>query len=474
VLNALQKGREEAMPIETLNPATGESLRTFDSLTKDQIEACISRAATAYAAHRLTSFKERAEKMRRAGEILTERKRELGELMTTEMGKPLKAGIAEAEKCASACSYYADNAERMLAPRDVETAGGAGAVYFQPIGPVLAVMPWNFPLWQVFRFAAPALMAGNVGLLKHSSNVPQCALAIEEILRGAGFDNGEFQTLLIGSAEIATIIADSRIAAVTLTGSEGAGRSVGEAAGRALKKTVLELGGSDPFIVMPSADVEAAAATAVTARMINNGQSCIAAKRFIVHAAVYDQFVERFVAGVRAVKVGDPMDEATQLGPLATASIRDELAEQVDKTVSAGAKVLCGGRKIEGRGFFYEPTVLADIPKSSPADEQELFGPVASLWKANDIDHAIDIANSSRFGLGASVWTENPAERERFIRDIQSGLVFINGMVASEPGLPFGGVKDSGYGRELGDFGILEFVNIKSVKLAAEQASDTE
>jgi succinate-semialdehyde dehydrogenase/glutarate-semialdehyde dehydrogenase len=463
------------MPIETRNPATGETLRTFDALTKDQIEASISRAAAAYSAHRLTSFTERAEKMRWAGEILIERKKELGELMTIEMGKPIKAGIAEAEKCASACSYYADNAERMLAPRDVVTSGGVGAVYFQPIGPVLAVMPWNFPLWQVFRFAAPALMAGNVGLLKHSSNVPQCALAIEEILRDAGFDNGEFQTLLIGSAEIAAIIGDARIAAVTLTGSEGAGRSVGEAAGRALKKTVLELGGSDPFIVMPSADVESAAATAVTARMINNGQSCIAAKRFIVHAAVYDQFIERFVAGVKGVKVGDPMDEATQLGPLATSSIRDELAEQVDKTVAAGAKVLCGGKKIDGKGYFYEPTVLADIPKSSPADEQELFGPVASVWRATDIDHAVDIANSSRFGLGASVWTENPAERERFIRDIQSGLVFINGMVVSEPGLPFGGVKDSGYGRELGDFGILEFVNIKSVKLAQQQEqSDTE
>jgi succinate-semialdehyde dehydrogenase/glutarate-semialdehyde dehydrogenase len=391
-----------------------------------------------------------------------------------EMGKPIKAGIAEAEKCASACSYYADNAERILSPREVQTSGGIGAVYFQPIGPVLAVMPWNFPLWQVFRFAAPALMAGNVCLLKHSSNVPQCALAIEQVLRDAGFEDGVFQTLLIGSAEIAAIIADSRVAAVTLTGSEGAGRSVGEAAGRALKKTVLELGGSDPFIVMPSADIESAAKTAVTARMINNGQSCIAAKRFIIHEAVYDQFVDRFVTGVKAVTIGDPMNESTELGPLATSAIRDELAAQVDKTVAAGAKILCGGKKIDGKGFYFEPTVLADIPRSSPADEQELFGPVASVWKAKDIDHALDIANSSRFGLGASAWTENPAERERFIRDIQSGLVFINGMVASETGLPFGGVKDSGYGRELGDFGIMEFVNIKSVKLAEKQGSDTE
>jgi succinate-semialdehyde dehydrogenase / glutarate-semialdehyde dehydrogenase len=390
------------------------------------------------------------------------------------MGKPISAGIAEAEKCASACLYYAENAERILSPREVKTTGGAGAVYFQPIGPVLAVMPWNFPFWQVFRFAAPALMAGNVGLLKHSSNVPQCALAIEEILRDAGFPDGVFQTLLIGSAEVAGIIADSRIAAVTLTGSEGAGRSVGEAAGRALKKSVLELGGSDPFIVMPSADIVNAAKTAVTARMINNGQSCIAAKRFIIHEAVYDQFIDLFVRGVKAVKVGDPMDESVELGPLATSSIRDDLAKQVDATVAAGATVLCGGKKIDRNGFFYEPTVLADIPKSSPADEQELFGPVASVWKAKDIDHALDIANSSRFGLGSSAWTENPAERERFIRDIQSGLVFINGMVASEVGLPFGGVKDSGHGRELGDFGILEFVNIKSVKLAEKQASTTE
>jgi succinate-semialdehyde dehydrogenase / glutarate-semialdehyde dehydrogenase len=283
-----------------------------------------------------------------------------------------------------------------------------------------------------------------------------------------------FQTLLIGSAEVAGIIADSRIAAVTLTGSEGAGRSVGEAAGHALKKSVLELGGSDPFIVMPSADIVNAAKTAVTARMINNGQSCIAAKRFIIHEAVYDQFIDLFVRGVKAVKVGDPMDESVELGPLATSSIRDDLAKQVDATVAAGATVLCGGKTIDRNGFFYEPTVLADIPKSSPADEQELFGPVASVWKAKDIDHALDIANSSRFGLGSSAWTENPAERERFIRDIQSGLVFINGMVASEVGLPFGGVKDSGHGRELGDFGILEFVNIKSVKLAEKQASTTE
>jgi succinate-semialdehyde dehydrogenase/glutarate-semialdehyde dehydrogenase len=314
-------------------------------------------------------------------------------------------------------------------------------------------------------------MAGNVGLLKHSSNVPQCALAIEEILLAAGFPEGVFQTLLIGSSEVSSIIADNRIAAVTLTGSEGAGRSVGEHAGKALKKTVLELGGSDPFIVMPSADVEAAAKTAVTARMINNGQSCIAAKRFIIHKSVYDQFLERFVEGVKALRVGDPMNPETEVGPLATESIREELAAQVEKTIEMGARAMCGARKIDGAGFYYEPTVLVDIPMASPAEMEELFGPVASVWKAASLDDAIEIANCTRFGLGASAWTEDESERERFIRDIESGLVFINGMVASEPALPFGGVKDSGYGRELGDFGIMEFVNIKSVKIATADRS---
>ena len=459
------------MPIATVNPATGETLKTFDAHTSEEVNAKLDKATEAYKRHRLTSFSERSEKMRRAGEILIERKDELGRLMTLEMGKPIKAGIAEAEKCASACFFYADEAEQMLEPIEVETKGGQGIVHFQPIGPVLAVMPWNFPFWQVFRFVAPALMAGNVGLLKHSSNVPQCALAIEEILLAAGFPEGVFQTLLIGSQEVAGIIADSRIAAVTLTGSEGAGRSVGEHAGRALKKTVLELGGSDPFIVMPSADVEAAAKTAVTARMINNGQSCIAAKRFIIHESVYDQFLERFVAGVKALKVGDPMNADTEVGPLATESIRDELAVQVEKTIEMGASAMCGAKKIDGAGFYYEPTVLVDIPLASPADVEELFGPVASVWRAATLDDAIDIANSSRFGLGASAWTQDDADRERFIRDIEAGLVFINGMVASEPALPFGGVKDSGYGRELGDFGIMEFVNIKSVKIATADRS---
>ncbi|HEX2721407.1 MAG TPA: NAD-dependent succinate-semialdehyde dehydrogenase [Gemmatimonadaceae bacterium] len=451
------------MPIATVNPATGETLRSFDALSKGEVDNRLGKAVAAFETHRLSSFETRAKCMRRAGEILVAEKERLGKLMTVEMGKPLTAAIAEAEKCATACFYYADNAEALLSDYAVSASGNA-RVYFQPLGVILAVMPWNFPLWQVFRFLAPSLMAGNVGLLKHSSNVPQCALAVEDIVKRAGFDEGVFQTLLIGSEEVASIIADPRVAAVTLTGSEGAGRSVGEAAGRSLKKAVLELGGSDPFIVMQSADIDSAAKTAVTARMINNGQSCIAAKRFIVHDTVYDDFVDRFVRGVKAVRIGDPMDPGTELGPLATEAIRDELAEQVRKTVSMGARVLCGGQPIDRTGFYYAPTVLADIPEQSPADEEELFGPVASVWRASSIDDAIGIANSTRFGLGASAWTQDAGERERFIRDIQAGMVFINGMVASEAALPFGGVKASGYGRELGEFGIREFVNIKSVK----------
>ncbi len=464
------------MPIATLNPATGETLRTFDPLSKKAIDARLSKAVAAFEQHRLTSFETRAECMRRAGEILIDEKERFGELMTLEMGKPVKAAIAEAEKCATACFYYADNAELLLADYPVSTSGGNARVYFQPLGAVLAVMPWNFPFWQVFRFIAPSVMAGNVGLLKHSSNVPQCALAIESIMRSGGFADGVFQTLLIGSGEVAGIIADDRVAAVTLTGSEGAGRSVAEAAGRALKKTVLELGGSDPFIVMPSADIESAAETAVTARMINNGQSCIAAKRFIVHENVYDRFIELFVQRVGEIRIGDPMDPGTELGPLATEAIRDELAAQVENTVSMGARVLCGGKSIDRAGFYFAPTVLVDIPESSPADDEELFGPVASVWSVSGVDEAIELANSTRFGLGCSAWTTNAAERERFIRDIDAGMVFINGMVASEAGLPFGGVKSSGHGRELGEFGIREFVNIKSVKepVHAGRRPDTE
>jgi len=385
--------------------------------------------------------------------------------MTLEMGKPIKAAVAEAEKCATACRYYADNAERFLANQPVDMEGGENWVAFQPIGVVLAIMPWNFPFWQVFRFAAPALMAGNVGVLKHASNVPQCALAIEDVFRRAGFTDGAFQTLLIGSEMVEEIIADPRVAAVTLTGSEGAGRSVASAAGRNLKKSVVELGGSDPFLVMPSADLDSAVSTAVMARMINNGQSCIAAKRFIIHEKIYDEFLKRFTAGVSAVRIGDPLDESTELGPLATSAIRDELDKQVKDSVAAGARLVVGGEKLARDGYFYAPTILTDIPPNAPAARDELFGPVASVFRAKDVTDAIGIANGTTFGLGASAWTRDQSERTQLIDEIESGLLFINGMVASDPRLPFGGVKNSGFGRELGEFGIREFVNIKSVRV---------
>jgi succinate-semialdehyde dehydrogenase/glutarate-semialdehyde dehydrogenase len=455
------------MAIATINPTTGKSVRTFEAHSLAQIDERIDRAVAAYRTHRRTSFSERAERMRKAANILDKECRELGRLMTLEMGKPFKAAMAEAEKCATACRYYADNAEHFLADQPVRMEGGRAWVAFQPIGAVFAIMPWNFPFWQVFRFAAPALMAGNVGILKHASNVPQCALAIEDIFRRAGFVDGAFQTLLVGSEAVETIIADPRVAAVTLTGSEGAGRSVASAAGKSLKKSVIELGGSDPFVVMPSADLDVAVSTAVTARMINNGQSCIAAKRFIVHEKIYDAFLAKFVARVSALRIGDPMDEATELGPVATAAIRDELHAQVKTSVARGAKVLTGGKKLDREGWFYAPTVLVDIPPDAPAARDELFGPVASVFRAKNLDDAINIANGTSFGLGASAWTSDDAERSRFIAEIESGLLFINGMVASDPRLPFGGVKNSGYGRELGEFGIREFVNIKSVRVMA-------
>lgn len=452
------------MAISTINPATGKTVRTFEAFTADRVGECLDRAATAYRTHRRTPFSERAHRMQKAAAILDAECPELARLMTLEMGKPIGAAIAEAQKCATACRYYAENAERFLANQPAEMEGGKSWVAFQPIGVVLAIMPWNFPFWQVFRFAAPALMAGNAGVLKHASIVPQCAMAIEDVFRRAGFADGLFQTLLIGSELVEGIIADQRIAAVTLTGSEGAGRSVASAAGKNLKKSVMELGGSDPFVVMPSADLEQAVSTAVTARMINNGQSCIAAKRFIIHEKIYDEFLKRFVAGVSAIRVGDPMDEKTQLGPLATGAIRDGLDNQVKASVAAGARLATGGKKLEGEGFFYAPTVLTDIPPNAPAAQEELFGPVASVFKAKDLDDAIRVANGTTFGLGAAAWTRDAAEQARFIADIESGLLFINGMVVSDPRLPFGGVKNSGFGRELGEFGIREFVNIKSVR----------
>ena len=457
------------MSISSINPANGKTLRTFEPFAPTQVNEALDRAVAAFSRHRRTSFGERAQCMRKAAAILDAECRELGRLMTLEMGKPIKAAVAEAEKCATACRYYADNAERFLADQPVQMEGGESWVAFQPLGVVLAIMPWNFPFWQVFRFAAPALMAGNIGVLKHASNVPQCALAIEDIFRRAGFTDGAFQTLLVGSEAVEGLIADSRVAAVTLTGSEGAGRSVATAAGKNLKKAVLELGGSDPFVVMPSADLESAIATAVTARMINNGQSCIAAKRFIVHEKIYDDFLENFVARVSAVRIGDPMDEKTELGPLATAAIRDGLDEQVKKSVAAGARLATGGEKLDREGFYYAPTVLTDIPPQSPAARDELFGPVASVFKAKDITDAIRFANGTTFGLGASAWTRDQRERDQFIAEIESGLLFFNGMVVSDARLPFGGVKNSGFGRELGEFGIREFVNIKSIRVMANQ-----
>ena len=451
------------MGIASINPATGETLREFSALTSQQIEQKLQLAASTFRTYRRTSFADRSRMMIRAAEILESEKHEFGRMMTTEMGKPVKSAIGEAEKCAWVCRYYAENAERHLADQIVETTAKKSYVRFQPLGPILAVMPWNFPFWQVFRFAAPALMAGNVGLLKHSSNVPQSALAIEEIFRRAGFPEGAFQTLLIGSDAVEGILNDARVMAATLTGSEPAGRSVASIAGKQIKKTVLELGGSDPFIVMPSADFDTAVTTAVKARTINNGQSCIAAKRFIVADEIYNHFEERFVSEMKALRVGDPMDESTDIGPLATPQILDDLVVQVQKAVTAGARVLTGGRKLDRPGNFYEPTVLVDVVPASAVSCEEIFGPVAMLFRAYDMDDAIHMANSTPFGLGSSVWTNDANEQARFIEEIEAGCVFVNGMVASDPRLPFGGVKHSGYGRELAEFGIREFVNIKSV-----------
>jgi succinate-semialdehyde dehydrogenase/glutarate-semialdehyde dehydrogenase len=451
------------MAIATTNPATGEVLKTFEPLTPAQIEQKLQLAAFAFQDHRRTSFADRATKMMRAAEILEKEKDECARLMTLEMGKPLKAAVAEAQKCATGCRYYAENAERFLADEIVETGAKRSFIRYLPIGPILAIMPWNFPFWQVFRFVAPALMAGNVGLLKHASNVPQCALKIEDIVRRAGFPEGVFQTLLIGSGPVDGILNDSRVAAATLTGSEQAGIQVGVSAARRIKKVVLELGGSDPFIVMPSADLEAAVAIAVDARVQNNGQSCIAAKRFIVAEKIAPEFERKFVRRMQDLRVGDPFQESTQLGPLASADAVTSLDDAVKKSVAAGARVLTGGHPLDRPGSFYAPTVLTDIPKDSPAYQEEFFGPVASIFHVEDIDQAIRIANDSRFGLGASAWTNDPAETERFINELDAGMVFLNKMVASDPRLPFGGVKYSGHGRELAVQGVREFMNIKTV-----------
>jgi len=451
--------------IASINPSTGETLRTFEELTDAQLDGKLAKAEAAYRSYRRTAFADRARWLAAAANILESEKDRIGRIMTLEMGKPIAAARAEAAKCAWACRYYAENGERLLAEETVEANPGRNSIRYRPIGPVLAVMPWNFPFWQVFRFAAPALTAGNVGLLKHASNVPQCALEIEDIIRRAGFPPDVFQTLLIGSRRVERAIDDARIRAATLTGSEPAGAQVAARAGLRIKKTVLELGGSDPFIVMPSADVDRAARAAVDARVINNGQSCIAAKRFIVDARIYAEFEARFVSGMRGLLVGDPMEETTQVGPLATADILEDLDRQVRRSVEAGARLLTGGTRLDGPGNYYAPTVLADAPADAPASCEELFGPVAALFRVDGVEEAIALANATEFGLGASVWTNDAGERERLIEGIEAGMVFVNSMVASDPRLPFGGVKRSGYGRELAAFGIREFVNIKSVRV---------
>ncbi|MET7810599.1 NADP-dependent succinic semialdehyde dehydrogenase [Streptomyces sp. NPDC005395] len=457
------------MPIATVNPANGETLRTYEAMGEEEIERRIELAEATFRTYRTTGFYERAGLMRRAADLLEADRKEIGRVITTEMGKPVKQARAEAAKCAKAMRWYADHAAELLADEepddaDVKDSGASRAlVRYRPLGPVLAVMPWNFPLWQVIRFAAPALMAGNVGLLKHASNVPQTALYLEDLFHRAGFPEGCFQTLLIGSAQVDDVLRDERVRAATLTGSEPAGRAVASTAGEMIKKTVLELGGSDPFVVMPSADVERAAAVAVTARTQNAGQSCIAAKRFIVHTDVYDAFAERFTEGMRALRVGDPMDEETEVGPLSSEQGLNDLVELVDDAARGGASVLCGGERPDGPGWYYPPTVLAGVTREMRIHREEAFGPVATLYRAADLDEAVLIANDTDFGLSSNVWTRDDADVDRFVRDLEAGGVYVNGMTASHPAFPFGGVKRSGYGRELSGHGIREFCNITTV-----------
>ena len=446
----------------SIDPATGETIATYQELTADEIEAKVRRAHEAYGQWRLSSYAERTDLLARIAARFEADKRRLAEIATREMGKTLKSAIAEVEKCAAAFRHYAENGPAMLEDRKVRTATGTATARWLPMGPVLAVMPWNFPYWQVVRFAAPTIMAGNVGLLKHASNVQGVAAALAETIRAAGAPEGLFQNLAIKSGKVEGLIADDRIVAVTLTGSEGAGVAVAEAAGRALKKVVLELGGSDPFIVMPSADLDAAATAAVTARVQNTGQSCICAKRMIVHAEVYDAFMDRFVAGMKAVRAGDPMDAATDMGPLSSEAQRRTVLDQLDRLRRAGAK-LVGGEALPGRGAYLSAGVLTDVPLDDPVAREELFGPVAMVFRAADIDEAIRIANHVPFGLGSSVWTIDPAEQHRFVRDIEAGMTAINQMLASAPAAPFGGVKRSGHGRELGPYGLHEFMNLKAV-----------
>lgn len=451
------------MTLKSINPATEEIFGEFDEHSETYVQDAIERSVQAFTHQKSQSFAARAEKMNKVADILERNVDEYAELMTREMGKPIAQAKAEVEKCAWLCHYYAENAENFLASEHVETGKKASYVAYQPIGPVLAVMPWNFPMWQVIRFAAPALMAGNTGLLKHASNVPQTAIKIEEIFREAGFDAHEFQTLLIGSKKVEAIIKDDRVRAATLTGSEPAGRAVAAAAGNNIKKTVLELGGSDPFIVMPSADMGNAIEMAVKGRIQNNGQSCIAAKRFLVHADIYDEFKDRFVKEFEKLKVGDPLDKNTDVGPLAMSPFVDELEQQVKETLGKGANLLTGAQRPEGKGYFITPGVLENIPEDAPAYSEELFGPVASLFRISSLEEAIILGNTTRFGLGSAIFTEDEGEKEYAVKHLDAGSTFINTIVASDPRLPFGGVKASGYGRELAADGIREFVNIKTV-----------
>ncbi|MGY1727276.1 NADP-dependent succinic semialdehyde dehydrogenase [Geodermatophilus sp. SYSU D01062] len=464
------------MAIATINPATGETLKTYEPLSDEALDERIGCAAAAFRSYRLTSPEERAGWLRAAADVLDRDADQVAELMVTEMGKTLAAAKAEVAKCAKALRYYAEHGPAMLEPRPAD-AGAVGAeqayLVHQPIGVVLAIMPWNFPLWQAMRFAAPALMAGNVGLLKHASNVPQTALYMEELFREAGFPADVFQTLLIGSSAIDRVLRDDRVAAATLTGSAPAGQSVASIAGDVLKKTVLELGGSDPFIVMPSADLDRAAEVAVTARCQNNGQSCIAAKRFFVHADVAEEFTRLFGEKMAALVVGDPMEDGTQVGPLATESGREDVERYVQDAVDKGATLVVGGKRPDRPGWFYEPTLLTGITPEMDLYAEEVFGPVAALWTVDGLEEAIEIANSHPYGLGANLWSEDEQERATFIRDVESGMAFVNGMVTSYPELPFGGVKQSGYGRELTELGMYEFTNAKTVWIgpsSSEQA----
>jgi succinate-semialdehyde dehydrogenase / glutarate-semialdehyde dehydrogenase len=451
------------MPIDAVNPATGETLRTYDEMTPQQTAAAVEEAHAAWKSWRRAPFSERARSMTNAAGIIRERKEEFAKLMALEMGKPFKQGVAEAEKCALGCQYYAEHAEVHLAPEIVETDAAKSYVAFEPLGVVLAVMPWNFPFWQVFRFAAPALMAGNVGVLKHASNVPGCAIAIEDVFVQAGFPKGVFRTLLIGSRQVKAVIEHSLVRAVTLTGSTPAGKAVAAQAGAALKKTVLELGGSDPYIVLEDADLDDAVNTCATSRLINSGQSCVNAKRFIIVEPLLEAFTEQLVAAMKMRRMGDPLSEGTDIGPQARADLRDELHKQVIDSVAKGARLLLGGEIPPGKGSFYPPTVLADVKPGMPAYEEELFGPVASIFAARDEADAVRIANDNPFGLGAAVFTRDVARGERIARQLEAGCTFINALVASDPRLPFGGIKASGYGRELGTYGIKEFVNLKTV-----------